>query len=341
MKYYKIAFLILFISVFSHSQKSDFKSVNFKIADSIADSYQGFRLHNMPLLSCFLTKDLATDVEKVRAIYMWVCNNIESDHYFGEKTIRKRKKFKNDSIAFSVWNKLSREKFFSRLLNHKQTICTGYAYILKELCNLAGLECEIINGYSRTVYTNVNQIDIPNHSWNAVKIGNKWYLADATLASGFFYVNENIFIKNYNDGYFLTSPQLFLKTHYPLEEKWVLCDNDLTLNQFVEQPLIYGSTYKYNVIPVEPSVLKNEVVEGEKISFSVKLPSNFNIDSLQLLIDGRFKQEYIKATANNVSENILTLGYVFNKKGIYDVQITVEDKVVISYTVLVKRGKFI
>lgn len=76
------------------AQKSDFNNISFKKADSIAKLDHGVSLENMPLLVYRLTNNLNTEVEKFRAIYMWVCLNIESDHGLSELTLRKRRSIK-------------------------------------------------------------------------------------------------------------------------------------------------------------------------------------------------------------------------------------------------------
>ena len=76
-------------------------------------------------------------------------------------------------------------------------MCTGYAYLIKELCFLANIESEIIDGYARTVRSNIDALDMANHSWNAVKLNNKWYLCDATWSSGYT-LNKSIFINPFS-----------------------------------------------------------------------------------------------------------------------------------------------
>ena len=73
-------------------------------------------------------------------------------------------------------------------------MCTGYAYLIKEMCFIADLDCEIIDGYARAFDANVNGLESLNHSWNAVKLNNKWYLCDATWSSGYM-VNNSLFVK--------------------------------------------------------------------------------------------------------------------------------------------------
>ena len=92
MKQLVLLFLLLHFTV--KAQKSHFKHIDFKTADSIAKSYKGSSLKNLPILAYNLTQNLDTQVEQFRAIYTWVCFNIESDHYFGEITLRNVKNLK-------------------------------------------------------------------------------------------------------------------------------------------------------------------------------------------------------------------------------------------------------
>lgn len=338
MKRYLYVLTVL-LSSFLYAQKSDFASINFDKADRIANQYENERLDNLPLLAYKLTNHLNTQVEKFRAIHTWVCLNIESDHNFGDKTIRKRKKFKNDTVAFNNWSNNEQTRFFQRLFNDKKTICSGYAYLIKELSVLADIKCEIVDGYSRTVHTNVNQIDIPNHSWNAVLIDNTWYFVDATLASGFFFVNENKFIKNYNDGYFLAVPELFSKSHYPLDEKWLILENTFTLNEFVEAPLVYSNTYKYNVIPVIPNKLVTQVSLGEAVAFSLKISDAIKIDDISLILSSGFRYEKIQASHSDFKNGIIKMKHRFTKKGHYDVHFKINEDIVVTYTIKVEKSE--
>ncbi len=334
LNYLLIAF---FLTSYLHAQKLDFKHVAFKKADSIANSYQDASLNNLPVLAYRLTHNLDTPVEKFRAIYIWVCNTIESDYGFGEQTLHKRRKYKNNSLAFTHWNTQVQSKMFKRLLRDKKTVCSGYAYLIKELCALVDINCKIVDGYSRTVNNNIGEANYPNHSWNAVELNNKWYLVDATLASGFFDVNAYKFIKNYNDGYFLTRPELFIKNHYPLDKKWTLLADNITLNVFVKGPIIYSNTIKYGVVPVLPIQLVTKVFIDEAVTFKLKLPDAGLVDKISVVLNG--KSNKINYKRYDEKNKQLELRYNFPKKGTYDVHIKLDNVVVVSYTVKVIKQK--
>lgn len=337
---YKLSFIIILcLCADSYAQKSDFRHINFKKSDSIAKSCDIKNLYNLPLLVHKLTSQLDTDVEKFRAIHTWVCLNIESDHYFGDKTLRKRKKFKNDSLAFSIWNNQERSKMFKRLLKNQKTICSGYAYLIKELSNFAGIDCKVIDGYSRTTERNVGKIDIPNHSWNAVLLNKKWYLVDATLASGFFFVNENKFIKRYNDGYFLADPDLFIKSHFPLEEKWILVKDTPTLQQFVSGPLVYGKTFENKVIPIEPKILVNKEYQDESITFKYRFKDELDIENIDFVVSYGNSFKSILPEGLVYEDGILEFTYQLSKKGRFDVHLKIDDDIVVSYNLEVKKRR--
>lgn len=205
-----------------YGQRQDFSEINFSRADDIAKSLKGEELQNLPLLTHKLTAQLHTDAERFRAIYYWVCHNIEGDQFLIYKNNRKQKKLRNDSIALHNWNRAFRKEVFKRLVTEKQTLCTGYSYLVKELANRAGIACEIVYGLS-TIDKKPNDKDA-NHSWNVVKLGDKWYVCDPTWSAGYTDMSKLQFVFDYDDAYFLMEPKLFSKSHIPQDTKWSLLE---------------------------------------------------------------------------------------------------------------------
>ena len=76
------------------AQRSDFDAIDFKKADSIALTHKNAGLKNLPELAHHLTSDLDTEVEKFRAIYMWVCTNVANDYRLYLKNKKKEKSLK-------------------------------------------------------------------------------------------------------------------------------------------------------------------------------------------------------------------------------------------------------
>ncbi|TXG35367.1 transglutaminase domain-containing protein [Seonamhaeicola maritimus] len=329
----KYLLLLLFLLSFKqYAQRSDFVHINFDKADDIAKQFRGASLKDLPILAHNLTSNLDTDVEKFRALYTWVCLNIKNDYSNHLLNLKKRRKFQNDSISLHDWNTEFKERALKKLIKNKKTICTGYAYLLQELCSFAGLNCKMVHGYGRTVSSNVGQLSIPNHSWNVVQLKEKWYLSDPTWSSGFFHYDNGSFVAQYNDGYFLADPELFVKSHYPLNTKWILTKNQITTEDFLNGPLVYGNTFKHKIHPVEPVKMKSETPVNNEVVFKFKVADNHTIGKFSLVIDSGSGGKAIKPFSYNKNEGILIFKHIF-KRGLYDVHLKVNDDVVTTYTI--------
>jgi transglutaminase/protease-like cytokinesis protein 3 len=222
-------FLLFFtFTLVSHAQRSDFKEINFQKADKIAERYKGEELYNLPVLALRLTAQLSTDAERFRAIYNWVTHNISGDYILTTANEETRRKLINNPSALLQWHSQNRKEVFKTLRQKKRTLCTGYAYLIKELANLVGLECEIIHGYGEMNKLKFDSMDIPNHSWNAVKLDGTWYLCDATWSSGIINMNTYRFEFSYDDSFFLMEPLDFAKTHSPIIDTWTLLNLNST-----------------------------------------------------------------------------------------------------------------
>jgi transglutaminase/protease-like cytokinesis protein 3 len=326
-------FISFFIINSSIAQVSDFKDIDFESADNMAELYKGNGLDNLPLLAYNLTYNLDTDVEKFRAIYTWVCNNIDGDPKQDNEVFEKREAYKNDSVAFLKWNNEFKKIAFEKLFKQKKTMCTGYAYLIKELSFLVDIESEIVDGYGRTTTTNVDNLDLTNHSWNVVKLNNKWYLVDATWSSGYF-DDYNVFVNDYNDGYFLTDPILFAKSHYPLEKKWLL-NESLDNTMFTTSPMVYGETYKHNIMPISPNEMHLSSTRHAEIEFSFKSSQNIDLNKVSLMQYMGIKEKRFKIYDLKKEDNLITFKYKFKYKKDYDVHLKIEDDIVATYTVKV------
>lgn len=330
-----LLFIFLNLTYFANSQVSDFKNINFKKVENIVKTYKNERLNNLPQLSFKLTSKLTSDVEKFRAIYLWVTSNIKGDYTLSRKIIRKRKRLKNDSIALYNWNKSITSKVFKTLREKQKTMCTGYAYLIKELASLSNIECKIINGYNRTSTSNVNSFELINHSWNAVKLNNKWYLCDPSLSSG--YTNEfYTFIFDYNDGYFLTEPSLFSKNHYPQNKKWLLGSN-ISKQDFITSPLIYDDAFKYKITPITPSKMNIEIKKGEEVTFKFKALKKITTKNIALVSYIGVNEKHHKIYNLRNVDNIITFKFKVNKKRNYDLHLKIDNDVVMTYTMKLVR----
>ena len=334
MKLVVVTFFLACIAVglLADAHPSASASDRYRRADSVAAIYQGHSLINLKNLSDRLTKPFDNDYDKFRAIYKWVCDNIENDYELFMIHENKRARLPKDE--FDVWNRKFGNKVFKQLIQERKTVCTGYAWLIRELAQHAGLACVVVDGYGRTASTNVGGKDVPNHSWNAVQLNNTWYLCDATWSSGFVDLNLSMFIKSFNEGYFLASPEQFLLNHYPLDSRWMLTDNKLTLHDFLNSPLPYRGAFEQELIPVYPSTYEIRALKGETIHINFKTNSRAPVKevSVQTNRSRNFKDVGIPFTKKN---GIYQVDYVLPNKGSYDIYVRVNGFYVFAYHVTV------
>lgn len=339
MKYHQLILLFLLLfEIQSHAQISDFNHINFKKADSIALANSDEDLYNLPLLAYKLTSDLDTEVEQFRAIYFWVSHNISNNYGLFLRNKHQRNRYKNDSIKLKDWNDDFKRKLFKKLLKKNTTICTGYAYLVKELAQLANLDCEIVQGYGRVSTTDTEKLDLPNHSWNAMKLDNKWYLCDPTWASGIPDPKTNTFKFQYNDGFFLAEPKLFAINHYPIEEKWWLFEtNTPTFSDFLGAPIIYGKAYENLKFHNSPKQMHRDIKLLEKITFEFETKEPLKIEDIKFLIDNGSHSKKVEPSSVIIEDYDLKIEHQFHSKGFYDVHLYIKNDLISTYTFKVKN----
>ena len=330
---------LLFVHAIIQAQPSDFGNIDFQKADSIAKVYDGESLDKLPLLAHKLTHNLDSEVEKFRSIYTWVCLNISSDHGSFVKNRKMREKFQDDEQALAKWNAEFNVEVFKKLLKSKKTVCTGYAYLIKELSYFAGIECEIVDGYGRTVASNIGEASIPNHSWNAVQLNGHWYLCDPTWSSGHTLIPSYRFVQEYNDGYFLADPSVFVRSHYPLDTSWLLMENPPSFQEFLDAPLIYKHTYKEQLIPIEPKEMKVKLAKGELLRFVFSSPEDLDLEKIHLeIVSGPHNVVSVKPEIRRTEKGLLELSYPFKKRVNHDVHIKLGELYIATYVVKMGKG---
>lgn len=369
MKIFVILGLML-ISVSLHAQLADFRHVRFNKADSIASENFNASLLDIPALSTRLTRSLTTEEEKFRAIFKWVCSNIEFDMELFRLNQNKRNKSGSDE-ALLAWNKKIMPVVYRNLVVDKKTVCTGYAWLLQELARHAGIVCVIVDGYGRHATANIRRADKANHSWNAVKLNGKWYLCDPTWASG-VYDRDGDFIRQYDNAYFLADPKVFVRNHYPLDQRWTLLegggskmevknstlaassnvehnsasiallentDQSVTesrpsLAEFLNGPLIYSSAYRYNLTQLYPATFDITTTKDEPVGF--KFASTQPLDQLELSLNKDQKVISAHPEFSVNADGLYSFSHTFSEKGRHVLHVRVNGSYVFTYAVTVK-----
>ena len=177
-------------------------------------------------LAAYLIEPAKNDREKARAIFRWICENIDYDvdvFFTGMAG-------PTDSID---------------VLKSRKSVCFGYSDLFLSLADEAGLEAMRISGYGKGYgyIPGTNFTGPTNHAWNAVRINGSWYLLDSTWGAG--YANsDKEYVRHFDDHFFMTPPSEFIYDHFPVEEKWQLLDRPISLEEY--EGLVYLDSDFFN-----------------------------------------------------------------------------------------------
>ncbi|KAG8580364.1 hypothetical protein GDO81_007268 [Engystomops pustulosus] len=199
-----------------------------------------------------------TDLEKVRAIWIWICHHIEYD-IEGLKDVAKRSSNPEE------------------VLRSGKGVCAGYSGLFQDLCRRAGILCESVNGYGKGAGYRVGQ-KIPgesNHAWNMVYLDKRWHLLDSTWGAGHTGSDRSKFTFEYNEFYFLTHPALFIGDHFPDKAECQLLQPMMSQKQFEELVFRGGNFYNCGLLSVQP---ETGTIYSENGSVSIVVESRQNIE---------------------------------------------------------------
>jgi len=230
-----------------------------------------------------LTKELTdpyTDQRlKTRSIFIWVTDNIKYDFKFFNKGAEiKSRKCTTEENCEQV--RLEWEKtYINKIIKKKKTVCDGYARLFKKMCDIAGIRCEMVAGYTRSKPYQIGNPGFVNHAWNVVWVDSAWHFVDPTWAAGGCEEDEEtgkllFFTKNYNDYYWFTSFEDLSRNHYPQEEKWVL-EPAYTKERYAANPY-YAPWIITDLKLLSPATGILKAVTGDTLHFKFTYPRSLN-----------------------------------------------------------------
>jgi hypothetical protein len=164
-------------------------------------------------LTAYLIEPAQDETEKARALFSWITQRIQYDEEASGPG--------QDRINQNLGD----------ILRRKKAICQGYAELFAAMGRRAGLEVEVIDGYSKGTVTASPRLNKPDHSWNAVRIEGEWHLLDATWGASLLQ-DGNAFASGGRNSYFLTPPLTFLQDHLPAMPMWQLIDCPIEAEAF-------------------------------------------------------------------------------------------------------------
>lgn len=161
-----------------------------------------------------LTKNLTDESEKARAIYYWMAHAIRYDMKLAK--------------SFERYN--SSEELIQVVMKKRKGVCQHYAELYVAMCKSVGLTSYLVKGYTRYSDGSISNV---SHAWNAIQLGNEFYLIDVTWAAG--YQTKRKYVHKFRDEFFMIRPEVFVKTHMPFDPIWQFLPNPLNHTEFMNQ----------------------------------------------------------------------------------------------------------
>lgn len=177
-------------------------------------------------LANYLQQKAVTDLEKARAIYIWITDNIRyDDNSFNKGT------YPNGNADY--------------VLTNRTAVCNGYSNLFLALGTEMGIEVKKISGYSKGYrYKKGKRFYKTDHAWNIVKINGGWKIFDSTWGTGYGEdVNGKLISsKKFNDYWFNVDPFEAIFNHFPKEREQSFVQPLISLRQYEQLPKL-GKSY--------------------------------------------------------------------------------------------------
>ena len=176
-------------------------------AKNIPDRYT----YSVDSLATYINKNFPGERDKIRAIYIWITNNLKYNVYI---TFVPRDEAHNENAEIE------------NTLKTREGVCRHFAMLFCALAERVGVPAFSVVGYNKA-----NGALLPDpHEWCIAKVNAKWYLYDPTFDMG--YISNYQFIASPRTKHFQLSPQEFLNTHMPYDPMWQLMLRPYSYEEF-------------------------------------------------------------------------------------------------------------
>jgi hypothetical protein len=215
--------LFLFFAVLTIPGRSQTISHAEKVALNAPDSVE----LNIGLLSDYFSANLKGKNELLRAFYIWTAREIsyDVDNMYNPQPV------------------VNRGELIKKVLKERRAVCQGYSEVFHELCKNTGIECYLINGYTRH-----DGVIMPlSHTWVLARPDTGWFFFDPTWGSG--YVNNAVFTSRFSNEWYMVPPAVMVKTHMPFDPLWQCLYYPLTSADFYNNEKPEKEPQRYFAFP--------------------------------------------------------------------------------------------
>ncbi len=294
-------------------------------------------------LSRMLTCGYRTDRDKTASIFRWIAENITYNsrpYYNAEHSSVKNVYDDEDTGALKPLS----ERVAIDVLKKRIAFCDGYARLFKTLCDYAGIRSEVITGYADGGMGRRHLKFASNHRWNAVYLDSAWHLLDVTWASGYLTYSSDDFIQQYNNHYFLTPADEFIRDHYPEELQWTLLPKPPAISEYKYSPFKNNAFIKYKIESYKPQSGIIEALPGDTIQFEIETRSE---EKRLFVVDTSYLDSAVIAMATApdsakqkcvVKGNKVFYNYIVPSADVEWLHIIFNEEVILRYKLNIRRN---
>lgn len=294
-------------------------------------------------LARMLTNDYKTDRDKVTSIFRWITENISYNSRPYYNAIHSSSRHLYDDEDTGALKPLS-ERVAIGVLKNRIAFCDGYARLFKTLCDYSGIKSEVISGYADGGMGRHRLKFTSNHRWNAVYLDSSWHLLDVTWASGYLTYSSGDFIQNYNNRYFLTSADEFIRDHYPEELQWSLLPKPPSINEYKYSPFKNNAFIKYKIESYQPQKGIIEASPGDTIQIELETT---NAEKRLFVADTPYVDSAVIAMAAlpdsskpkyTVTGNRVFCKYIVTSPDVEWLHVIFNDEVILRYKLNIRKN---
>ncbi|OXB75835.1 UNVERIFIED_CONTAM: hypothetical protein H355_009468 [Colinus virginianus] len=253
-----------------------------------------------------ITAKSQSKLEMVRAIWFWLCHNIEYDV--------------DGFLGLS-----QKIHMPEQVLETGRAVCSGYAHLCQEMCREAGLSSVEVPGFSRGPCARGGrqcQQQKSSHMWNAVQLEGQWWLLDACWGAGTVDTESRLFVPRHDDFFFLTDPEHFIETHWPEDPAWQLLQPPISREDFEQRVFKTSEFFRLQLCLLSPNTSLLRTAHGEaSVMLGSTHPTEFTYQLSKL--QGTVTTEDVGSAHGmmTVTENSVTIKVIPPTKGLYDLMI--------------------
>ncbi|MCW3089440.1 MAG: hypothetical protein JWP81_509 [Ferruginibacter sp.] len=163
--------------------------------------------------SSYIKRTFVTDTAQIRAIYVWIANNVSYDLAGMQNAIN---------------NPQSRPQDVADVLKTRSAVCQGYSDLFTALCKNVGINALVVPGYTKAA----GRVMPMSHAWVAAELGGEWFLFDPTWGAG--YVIDNHFVKRFNNAFYKQYPKDFISDHMPFDPLYQFLSYPKNNREFID-----------------------------------------------------------------------------------------------------------